>query len=37
MRDSSLKLAAGETEVNYWRDYAKREGEAQVPSPTATR
>jgi microcin C transport system substrate-binding protein len=37
MRDSSLKLAAGETEVNYWREYAKREGEAQVPSPTATR
>jgi microcin C transport system substrate-binding protein len=23
--------------VNYWREYAKREGEAQVPSPTATR
>jgi microcin C transport system substrate-binding protein len=37
MRDSSLKLAAGETEVNYWREFAKREGEAQVPSPTATR
>jgi microcin C transport system substrate-binding protein len=37
MRDSSLKLAAGETEVSYWREYAKREGEAQVPSPTATR
>jgi microcin C transport system substrate-binding protein len=37
MRDSSLNLAVGKTEVTYWPEFAKREGEARVPSPTATR
>jgi microcin C transport system substrate-binding protein len=37
MRDSSVKFAVGETDVTYWPEYAKRQGDGQVPSPTATR
>jgi len=37
MRDESVSLAVGPTEVTYWREYAKREGEATPPSPSATR
>ncbi|HEY5618704.1 MAG TPA: extracellular solute-binding protein [Vicinamibacterales bacterium] len=36
MRDASLKLVVGQTEVSYWPEYAKREGEAGVSSSTAT-
>lgn len=36
MRDESVKLAVGDTDVHYWRDYAQRQGHAEPPSPRAT-
>jgi microcin C transport system substrate-binding protein len=36
-RDGSVKLAVGPTDVRYWQEYAKREGEAVPPASTSTR
>ncbi|OFW03676.1 MAG: hypothetical protein A3I61_01875 [Acidobacteria bacterium RIFCSPLOWO2_02_FULL_68_18] len=37
MRDESIRLAVGETEVHYWQEYARREGQAVPQAPTSTR
>jgi microcin C transport system substrate-binding protein len=36
MRDESVKLTVGQTEATYWREYARREGQAAPPRSAAT-